>query len=462
MNFVKKLPDTLVIIFMIMFGVTILTWVVPAGAYERTTLKGREVIDPDSFRYTENNPQNLFDLFKAPIEGFQSASQIIAFILIVGGAFQILNKTGAVHAALSNLVSFSRKNPKAKKWVVPVLVILFSIAGATFGMSEEVLVFILITIPLAHSLGYDTLMGIAIPFVGAGAGFAGAFANPFTIGIAQGIVDLPPFSGWEYRLIVWCAFTLVTALFLAWYAAKLEKDPSIGFYNKKAKEQKEEQTNVVMSKSHKLILLIFAFTLFMLIYGINHYDWYINEIAALFLIMGVVAGLISHLKISEMIQALTEGAKDMVVAALVIALSKGILILASDGTIIDTILHTVAGLANNLPKAVSVQVMFFIQSFINFFIPSGSGQAALTMPIMGPLSDLLGITRQTAVLAYQFGDGLSNLIIPTSGVTMGVLSIAKVPYERWLKWMMPLFVLLTITAMVLLLGPVLLFHYGPF
>jgi uncharacterized ion transporter superfamily protein YfcC len=461
MSLLKKLPDTLVIIFIIMAGVTLLTWLVPSGEYERMIVKGREIIDPDSFSYTSGNPQNIFDLFKAPIEGFQSAAQIIAFILIIGGAFHLLNKTGAVNQALNALVRFSKKRPAARRLIVPTLVCLFSVAGATFGMSEEVLVFILITIPLAHSLGYDTLLGIAIPFVGAGAGFAGAFANPFTIGIAQGIADLPPFSGWEYRLLVWAVLTLCAAAFMSVYAYRLEKQKVVGFYNKKAAEQ-AQMSDEKLSRSHKLILLIFGLTLLMLVYGINEFDWYINEIAALFLMMGIAAGIISHLSLSEMVAALTEGAKDMVVAGLVIALSKGILILASDGKIIDTILYAVAGLANNLPKAISVQVMFFVQCFINFFIPSGSGQAALTMPIMAPLSDLLGISRQTAVLAYQFGDGLSNMIIPTSGVTMGVLSIAKVPYERWLRWMAPLFAIFMIAAMILLLLPVLVFEYGPF
>jgi len=220
---IKKLPDTLIIIFFILVVFTLLTWVIPAGNYERVLVDGTEVIDPDTFTYSEQNPQGLFDLLKAPIEGFQSAAQIIAFILLVGGAFAIINKTGAIDAALQYVVQYSLKYPKSKKWILPIIISLFSLSGATFGMSEEVLVFVLITIPLARALNYDVLVGVAIPFLGAGAGFAGAFANPFTIGVAQGIAELAPFSGMEYRLVVWVIFTLAVNIFILRYCNLLDK-----------------------------------------------------------------------------------------------------------------------------------------------------------------------------------------------------------------------------------------------
>jgi uncharacterized ion transporter superfamily protein YfcC len=455
---IKKLPDTLVIIFFILIIFTLLTWLIPAGNYERELINGREVIDPDTFSYVEQNPQGLFDLLKAPIEGFQSASQIIAFILLVGGAFAIINKTGAIDAALQYVVQYSLNYPKSKKWILPIIISLFSLSGATFGMSEEVLVFVLITIPLARALNYDVLVGVAIPFLGAGAGFAGAFANPFTIGVAQGIAELAPFSGMEYRLIVWVVFTVAVNIFIIRYCNLLDKGRRKHYLTDAKLSSPSENSD--FTSRQKLILIVFATSLVLLIYGVNSWGWYISEIAALFLGLGIIAAIIGKLGMQKTIDAIMEGARDLMPAALVVALSKGILILATDGNIIDTILHSLASLSEGIPDYASIQVMFFVQSALNFFLPSGSGQAALTMPIMAPLSDILGIGRQTAVLAFQFGDGISNLIIPTSGVTMGVLSIAKIPYEKWLKWALPIIIIFTILAMLLLLPPVLFFNWA--
>ncbi|MGJ3233985.1 YfcC family protein [Marivirga sp.] len=455
---IKKLPDTLVIIFFILIVFTLLTWIIPAGNYERVVVNGREVIDPDTFSYSEQNPQGLFDLLKAPIEGFQSAAQIIAFILLVGGAFAIINKTGAIDAALQYVVQYSLKYPTSKKWILPIIITLFSLSGATFGMSEEVLVFVLITIPLARALNYDVLVGVAIPFLGAGAGFAGAFANPFTIGVAQGIAELAPFSGMEYRLVVWLIFTLAVNVFILRYCYLLDKGKRKHYLTNIKFTTPSEKAD--FNGRQKLILMAFALALLMLIYGVNSWGWYINEIAALFVGLGILAAFIGKLGMQKTIDAIMEGARDLMPAALVVALSKGILILATDGNIIDTILHSLASLSEGIPDYASIQVMFFVQSALNFFLPSGSGQAALTMPIMAPLSDILGIGRQTAVLAFQFGDGISNLIIPTSGVTMGVLSIAKIPYEKWLKWALPIIIIFSILAMLLLLPPILFFNWA--
>lgn len=455
----RKLPDTLVIVFIILAIFALLTWIIPAGEYERIVQGGREIIDANSFKYVDSAPQGVFDLLKAPVKGFQSAAQIIAFILLVGGAFAVINKTGAIDAGLRNIVKYSQKHPARKKYILPLLITLFSLAGATFGMSEEVLVFVLITIPLARALNYDVLVGVAIPFLGAGAGFAGAFANPFTIGIAQGIAELPPFSGIGYRLIVWLLFTLVVNIFIIRYCYLLDKGKRKAFVSDLKINEVAE--HAVFTTRKKVILIAFFATIALLILGVNEWGWYINEIAALFIALAIITAILGELNIQTTIDSIIEGAKDLMPAALVVALSKGILIIASDGKIIDTILFNLANLSEGMPQYLSVQVMFFVQSFLNFFLPSGSGQAALTMPIMAPLSDLVGISRQTAVLAFQFGDGISNLIIPTSGVTMGVLSIAKIPYEKWLKWAAPVILWFSILAMLLLIPPVLFFFYGP-
>lgn len=462
----KKLPDTLIIVTSILVIFTVLTWIVPAGNFDRELVNGRELVVPDSYHLADQNPQGLMNFLMAPAHGFISAAEIIAFVLIVGGAFSIVNKTGAIDSGLKKIIDLSLHNPRYKLPLMGLIIALFSIAGATFGMSEEVLVFVLITLPLAFSLGYDSIIGIAIPFVGAGAGFAGAFLNPFTVGIAQGIAELPPFSGWEYRMIVWFIFTSITIIFILGYARRLEKNPEASpvFAIDRARDPDKMKVDREVSFDWRKKLILFAFlgSIILLVIGVNSWGWYINEIAGLFLGLGILSALIAKMNSSITTNAFIDGARDMVYPAMIIALSKGILIIASDGNIIDTVLFYLSGTVDDFHRGVSVEIMFLVQSLLNFFLPSGSGQAALTMPIMAPLSDLLQISRQTAVLAFQFGDGLSNLVIPTSGVTMGVLAVAKIPYEKWLKWIWPLMLILIFTAMVLLLLPVVLFNWGPF
>lgn len=462
----RKLPDTLIIVLSILLLFTGLTWIIPAGSFDREEVRGRELVIPDTYHRVDANPQNFFDFLMAPIQGFISAAQIIAFVLIVGGAFSILNRTGAIDAGLKKIIDISLKKPQYKKVMLALLIILFSLAGATFGMSEEVLVFILITMPLSFSLGYDSITGVAIPFVGAGAGFAGAFTNPFTIGIAQGIAELPPFSGWEYRIVVWVIFTTAAVVFILNYVRKIEKSstksPVYEVDQQRDLEELKIDEEIHFSGRNKIILVAFAITLVLLVYGVNQWDWYINEIAALFFGLGIFSAFLAKMSSTKAADAFVDGAKDMMYAGLVIALSKGILIIATEGKIIDTVLFYLSGWVDDFHKGVAVELMFFVQTFLNFFLPSGSGQAALTMPIMAPLSDLLEISRQTAVLAFQFGDGISNLVIPTSGVTMGVLGISKIPYQKWISWIWPLIIILVLLAMILLFLPVVMFTWGPF
>lgn len=456
-----KMPHTLIIVGSILVIFLILTWIVPAGQFERQEFNGRMVVKPGTFQFVDSNPQGLMAFLMAPIKGMISAAQIIAFILLIGGAFGILNRTGAINAGLGSIIEITRRKPEFKVFIIPIIMFLFSVAGATFGMCEEVMVFILITIPLAMAMGYDSLTGIAMPFIGAAAGFAGAFSNPFTIGIAQGISEIPIFSGWEYRIVVWLTVTAVAISYVMWYARRIEKNPSrsIVFELDKARDMSsmhsEEDMNFTLKR--KIILLFFLATIIMLIVGVNVWDWYINEIAGLFIAMGLIIAIFSGLPSNTSVGAFIEGARDMMTAALVVGLTRGMLIIATEGNIIDTILHGIAGIAGNMPKVISVQLMFVFQIVMNFFVPSGSGQAALTMPLMAPLSDLIGITRQTAVLAYQLGDGLFTNIYPTSGVTMGILAIGKIPYDKWLKFMYPLSIAFFIIACLLLIPPVVMF-----
>ena len=449
----KKSPDALVIISVVLLLFIGLTWVIPAGEYARDVVNDRTVVVAGTYQPVEANPQGMGDLLTAPIKGIVGAAHIIAFVLLVGGAFSVLTATGALDAGLGSVLKYAKRNPGMRHLIIPILMVIFSLGGCTFGMSEENLVFILITIPLARSMGYDNIVGIAIPFLGAGAGFAGAVINPFTVGIAQGISELPIGSGAGYRWIVWAIFTIIAIAFVMGYVFKLEKNPKLGLKTESGTEGPEAMKDVPFNLSRKLVLILFAVAIGLLMYGANFWGWYIDEISALFLSLGLVSAIVTRMKVSETVASFTIGAKDMLVAALIIGMSRGVLVVAEDGKIIDTVLYGMSNAVGDFPNYISVQIMFVVQGFINVFIPSGSGQAAITMPIMTPLADLLSIDRQTAVLAFQFGDGLLNLIIPTSGVTMGVLAIGKIPYNVWMKWVWKLMVFFILASMVLLAVP---------
>lgn len=454
-----KHPDSLIIVGAVLIFATFLTWIIPAGQFDREVVDNREILVPGSYRAVEQQPQGISVVLLAPVKGFIAASQIIAFVLIIGGAFAVVQKTSAIEAGLYNIIRICLDRPSYRKILIPMLMVLFSLAGATFGMSEEMLLFILITIPFAHALGYNTIVGVAIPFIATGAGFAGALTNPFTIGIAQGIAELPIFSGWQYRLVVWASLTTTAIIYVMRYAnseqARIDNDslsPGSSSFAKEPATVVQEP----LTSARAAILVVFLVAVILLIIGSTFWGWYINEITGLFIGVAIVTAIIGRLGANNAIAVFMEGAGRMMSAAMVIAFAKGILILTSDGKIIDTILYTMAQWIEGAHPVVSAQLMFFVQNVINFFVPSGSGQAALTMPIMSPLGDLLGVTRQTTVLIFQLGDGIGNMIIPTSGVTMGVLSAAKIPYVRWVRWVAPLIILFLMISMMLIIPPVLM------
>lgn len=451
-----RAPNTYFFIVIIMAFVAILTWLIPGGQYlsdpANTQLK--------TFHFIQNTPQGIWAFLTAPIRGFVDAAQIIGFVLLVGGAFGVFQKTEALDTAIKELVLAQQKRKWLQKSLLPIITILFSLGGAVFGMSEEVIPFILLLIPLAIALGYDSITGVAIAYVGAHTGFAAAFLNPFTVGVAQNIAGVPLFSGVLYRIIVWLIFTFITVLYIYRYAGRIKKHPETSpvFENDlKLKKEHHWKTGEAdpggLDFSHKLVLTIFVLSMVILVFGVLYFKWYIDEIAALFLVMGVTVGIAGKLNANEIAKTFIGGAKDLVGTALIIGLARGVLIIAKDGQIIDTILYTLSRGIDTLHPIIASQMMFVVQTFINFFVPSGSGQAALTMPIMAPLSDLIGVSRQTAVLAFQFGDGFSNMIIPTSPVLMGVLALAKISYEDWFKWILKLQLVFFIAGCLLLIPP---------
>jgi uncharacterized ion transporter superfamily protein YfcC len=405
-------------------------------------------------------PQGLVALMKAPIKGFVEAAQIIGFVLIVGGAFAVVQKTEAIDTAIRSIARAHEHSALVRATIIPVFVTLFSLGGATFGMNEEVIPFVLIFVPLALALGYDTVTGVSIPFLGSQVGFGAAFLNPFNVGIAQGIAGVPVFSGMGYRLIVWAAATFVTIAFLMWYAARVKRNPSLSptFVLDQAKRLEHPvavSSDDRMTGRHAAVLAIFALSLGTMVIGVVKYDWFIDEIAALFLAMAIVVGLVGRIKADSWVAAFMQGAKDLAPTALVIAIARATMIIARDAHIIDTMLHGLMPLVQSSHPVFAAQKMYLIQSVINFFIHSGTGQAALTMPIMAPLADLVGVSRQTAILAFQLGE-LSTPMIPTSGITVGVLALARVPWLTWAKWMIPLLLVYLALALLLLVPPCLM------
>ena len=457
-----KAPNTFIIIFSLIAVVAVLTWIIPGGQYDRIVQDGHESIVPGSFRFVDSNPQGFGDILLAAILGFIDAAQIIGFVLFVGGAFGVFRETEAVDSAIKAIAKAYFHSRAVRFALIPLLMIIFSLMGAIFGFSEEVIPFIMIFVPLALILGYDSITGVAIIFVGAGAGFAGAFLNPFTVGIAQGIAELPLFSGLQYRIVIWIITTSICTAFVMIYAAKIKKNPqkSVTYENDQIKRKDlkiEDVRNFEGIRGrHKLVLIIFALSMAALIVGVLQFEWYINEISALFILTGILVGIAGRLKADEIADAFVKGAKDLCATAIIIGLARGILMVAKDGMIIDTMLNYLAGIIGSLHPIMSAQAMFVTQTFINFFVPSGSGQAALTMPVMAPLSDLVGVTRQTAVLAYQLGDGFTNMIIPTSPVTIGVLTLAGIPWEKWARWIFPLMLILFAAGMLMLIPPFLM------
>lgn len=467
-----RMPNTFVLLFAILALIALATWLVPGGKYETHLVNGKQLVDPASFHYVASAPQGLVALMKAPIKGFVEAAQIIGFVLIVGGAFAVVQRTEAIDTAIRSIARAHETSRLVRAALIPVFVTLFSLGGATFGMNEEVIPFILIFVPLALALGYDTIVGVSIPFLGSQVGFGAAFLNPFNVGIAQGIAGVQVFSGMGYRLIVWAAATTVTIAFLMWYAARVKRNPALSPTYVLDQSRRNEQPAAAlpghgshgthadapadrMTPRHKAVLAIFALGLATMVVGVVKFDWYIDEIAALFLSMAIVVGVVGRLGPDNWVAAFMQGAKDLAPTALVIAIARGTMILARDAHIIDTMLHGLMPLVQSSHPVFAAQKMYLIQSVINFFIHSGTGQAALTMPIMAPLADLVGVSRQTAILAFQLGE-LSTPMIPTSGITVGVLALARVPWLTWAKWMIPLQLIYLVLALLLLVPPCLM------
>lgn len=525
----NKIPHTYTIISVVILVCAALSWIIPAGEYSREVrvVNGAErtVIIDHSFHAVDAAPQS-WQVFGVLLEGFEKQAGIIAFLLIIGGAFQIMNSSRAIDTGILSFLKSSRKIEKyglirkigVDNVVISSIIILFSLFGAVFGMSEETLAFVIIIVPLAISMGYDSITGLCMVYVAAHVGFSGAILNPFTIGIAQGLSDLPLFSGFGYRLFCWVVVTTVLIIIVLRYAAKVKKRPELSpmyeadaYWREKEATASEELKGgkttrsawvvyilllsaligfsvfypattfevgqravqfpavpvftclyaltgyLGLCKSNQFFILnLLGYTIVFLVIGVMGYGWYLVEISAIFLAMGLLSGFADNENADGIIAQFLTGAKDMLSAALVVGLAGGIIQILQEGRIIDPILHGMASLMEEAGKITSLGVMYMIQTAINIIIPSGSAKAALTMPIMAPFSDVIGISRQATVLAFQFGDGFTNMITPTSGVLMGALGLARIPYEVWVKWFFRILLFFIILGMLLLIPTVLI------
>ena len=530
----RKVPHTFVIVFCCILLAAMMTWFIKPGKYVQEQVDGEQVM---TFYYQDELPEayaaefhaepQTWQVFAALFKGFERQSGIIVFILIVGGAFWIMNKSQAIDTGIMAFLGFTQKLER-RKWirkigvnniVITMIMILFSLFGSVFGMSEETIAFTLIIIPLAISMGYDSIVGVCMVYVAAHIGFSGAMLNPFTIGIAQGIAGIPLFSGIGYRFICWVILTIIGIVFVLIYAKKVKKNPKLsivyeddeywrGSGERKTENGKRKTENSQNTKKHSwwvygivsavlvycairypmtemqignsastlpllpigaglfviigffalrksvpyFILTLLFGTVYYLIVGVLGYGWYIMEIATLFLFMGVCSGFAIGKSASDIAKLFLEGMGDILSAAIVVGLAAGIVIVLQEGGVIDTILYGLSKSMSNLGVIASTEIMYGIQTLINIVIPSGSAKAAITMPIMAPFSDLIGISRQTTVMAFQFGDGFTNMITPTSGVLIATLGVARIPWEKWVRFIWK-FILILIVIGALLLIP---------
>ncbi len=473
-----QLPHTYIIIFGVVIFAALLTMFVPLGKYQTTEVtytvdgeeKTRTVVDPDSFEYVLDDSGNRVTAI-APLFGTEdfgegqgvlnyvfegmtsgdkwgSAVGIIAFILVVGGAFGIVMRTGAIDAGILRIISLL--NGK-EIMLIPILITLFSLGGAVFGMGEEALPFVMILVPMFIAMGYDAVVGVMCSYVATQVGFGSSWQNPFGLAIAQGIAGVPVLSGAWFRIPMWIFFTALTILFTMRYAKKIKKNPKLSVAYESDKAYREEfaekgQQDVPFTLGHKLVIATIAATIVWTIWGVVEKGYYIPEIASQFFVMGLVAGIIgvvfqlNGMKLNDIARAFDAGAADLIGAAMCVGMAQGIIIVLggtspTDGTVLNTILHAISGAMQGLPAIICAWFMYAFQAVFNFFVVSGSGQAALTMPIMAPLADLVGVERQVAIVAYQLGDGFTNFIVPTSGCLMGALAAARMEWGQWAKFM---------------------------
>lgn len=450
------MPDTLIIVAAIVMLAAIMSWVVPSGTYEyqQMDVNGtmRDVVINGTYHEVPKSevvPTGFLGLFGSFYRGCVSAADIIFVILFCCGTFGVLVKTGAFHSSIGTLL---RKLGNKGLLIIPIFMILFGLGGSVFGMLSEFYGFYPLLIGLTVAMGYDAMLGFAVVALGEFVGFMGATLNPYSVAVAQAVSGVELYSGLGFRAICFLVFQSISIAYVIRYAKKIKKNPlqSLVYGDESVSAfSAEELESYEFSKSDGLVLLDVLVTMVILMFGLMKWGWGYAELCGLFLIMSIVAATIKRWSPNKWCAEFIDSAKVALWGAILTGVAKGIVVVMQDAMIMDTFIYYLSNLLENAPRAISAQLMLVVQTLFNFIIPSGSGQAVATMPIMAPLSDLIGVTRQTACLAFQFGDGLSNLLWPTCGIVI-VCGIGGIKLEKWYKFFLPLFGILFATQVVLL------------
>lgn len=435
-----KVPHTLVLLFGMMVFALILTYLLPQGQFETIeNEEGRSVVVPDSYeKFPEKSLLSIWSLFTILPKAFADSQGIIFFVFIIGGALSVIKSTGVIDAFLGKLLEKFGSRPQI---LIVLSMLVFSIGSSTLGMAEEYLPFISVLIALCLGLKMDIVSAVGIMVVGYGIGYGVAAINPFTVIIAQEVAEVTPTSGMWYRLLLFLPFFLVGWHHVQKYAMGVRKDPSKSLMlNVENKQEHAETTYPKLTKLHGIIMLFTVLAIVLIVFGISQWHWYLTELGAVFFGLAVLVAIISRTNPNKAAISFGIGASELTMTALLIGFARSIALLLDEGQVLHTIVNALAiPLQQTGPELASVG-MFMFQSLLNFFIPSGSGQAFVTMPLMSPIADLTGVSRQIAVLAYQFGDGFTNMLVPTNAVLMGIIGIAGIPYDKWFKFIIPLMI----------------------
>lgn len=448
-----QLPHIYVILFLLMVAAAIATYFVPAGEYERVPgPEGRETVDPASFQRVEQNPTGVEDFILAIPNGLMDAADVVFFTFIIGGMFMVLRRTGIIELGVEKLTRVFANRSIA---LIPVLVTVFALVATLIGTPELSLVYIPVLLPLLIALGYDSVTAAAVALIGTATGFTAGVLNPINTGLAQQISNIPLWSGIGYRAIVFVVIVSVGFLYIMRYARNVKADPESSLVYEEDTEKRElyrgvDQAEERRATTRQKVAGVATLAFFgVLVYGVLGLGWFFLEMSGLFIVMGAVVGLIAGLTTTQICEAFNQGFRDVLMGAIIVGVARSVAVVMEEGQILDTVVNGLGVVVGTLPGILGAVGMYVAQLSFNLIVPSGSGQAVVTMPIMAPLSDLIGITRQTAVLAYQLGDGLANIIYPTSGYFMAALVIAGVSWEKWVRFFWPLMLIWIVLSMVL-------------
>lgn len=457
-----ELPHVYTIAFALIILFAILTWIIPSGQFERTTVDTaagtREVAVAGSYHEVEKIDADGNDLrqgvdavLMAPTRGIQNAADVVAFVLLIGGTFAIITKTNAINAGMNTVI---KKLKNKDILIIPIVMTLLSLGGTSFGMSEEALPFYAIFMPIMMGLGYDSMTAFMICFLGPQVGYCASTVNPFNVLIAQGVAGIEGNPQLWFRMIQWVIFTVIGIAFVMMYARRVKKNPtsSITYHDDIAKRKEfavvENTDDMPFTMRQKLVLLVFIGGLGIIVWGLITKGWYMDEISMVFLGIGLLAGILGGLSEKEMANAFVEGLADFAYAAVIIGIARGILVVAEGGMIIDTILNSMATALAGVPTVVFTSMMYVVQSILTILIPSSSGLAALTIPIMAPLTELMGVNPEASVTCLQYANQVMNTVSPTAGMTVAGLAVCKISFPQWWKTCWKFVLLLTVLGLV--------------